>query len=629
MSLRLFSMLIIFSTLISQAAEIIDNSTLPNHNSRQNKAMLDNLAIELLRELPPECQSNAGFKDQDGKSIIIAQSHNAYWMDWMLDLSNTVQGFRKTNESTSFSPLEEQELTHIADCFMQYHDVIKANDTHKRITLFIPQNFSDVQDLIDPISFIFANINNLLLKKCAPDVVASRFRSYVYGDLEQGRRPIMLAVQQEIMNQIEEYKEDAIYPYIKHLEDIIDHEKLEAFKVELAKMLPQEEQTLSVFSEQIAAYKAFVQTKLIPHASVKNGLPKPIYELLLRINGVHQKPEAPLDVDTLTTKKVPCAVVSYESDLCTMLIKQGVADFELLYPQYISLANEIAATKNDTKRYPQNNPGIVIRNLMEDSSLKTQEEIVSMYHEVQEELENWIREDDFITLPDRPLRMRLGTPAEEASFPVPHVNTPCMIDNKGQKDEEYPEFVLCNALGNASPVGAYALSAHEGRPGHDLQFSSIVTQTVEGRMNLLESVLSSNSTNAEGWAHYVEYCMAKHYTSQARLAAMQDQLMRVCRTFLDPEINLGLISHEEVVEFYKEQLGLDAVAAKSEADRYSFLLPGQAVTYRFGALKISALYGKLERKLGDRFNTRRFHDALLSFGLLPLDLTAQFIKGRL
>lgn len=628
MLLRFFSVLTVVSFWTSQAAEIAENPSLPQCHSRQNKVNLDNLAIELLRQFPAECQSGAGFKDQDGKSIRIAQSHNAYWMDVMLNLSQKVQKFKETNE-TSFSDLEGQELTHISDCFRQYHDLIKTNDAHKRITLFIPQNFSDVQDLIDPISFIFANINNLLLKKCAPDVVASRFRSYVYGDLEQGQRPLILAVQQEILNQIEEYKEDTLYPYIKHLEDIVDFDKLETFKSELAKMLPQEIQTLQYFSEQIDIYKAFVKTKLIPNASLKNGLPKPIYELLLTINGVHQGPFKPTKIDALTTHKVPSADVSYESDLCAMLIKQGIADFELLYPQYISLANEIAATKNDAKRYPQNNPGIVIRHLMKDSSLKTQEEIVSMYHQVQEELEDWIREDDFITLPDRALRMRLGTPAEEASFPVPHVNTPCMIDNKGRKDEEYPEFVLCNALGNASPVGAYALSAHEGRPGHDLQFSSIVTQTVEGHMNLLESVLCSNSTNAEGWAHYVEYWMAKHYTSQARLAALQDQLMRVCRTFLDPEINLGLISHEEVVDFYKEQLGLDPVAAKSEADRYSFLLPGQAVTYRFGALKISALYAKLERKLGDRFNTRRFHDALLSFGLLPLDLTAQFIEERL
>lgn len=624
---RILSIFIIMGFYTSWSMDFRGSFSQHDDPPIQSYPDLNDIAIELIRQLPPECQSNAGFSDQESRSISVVESHNDHWMGIMIGISHKLYQLANIPRRTLSLNLEELELDYIADCFHQYYTLIKENDTSKRITLFIPLNFSDVQDLIDPISFIFANLNSLTLKNCAPEVIASRFRSYVYGDQKQ--LPLLTAVQREINNMIKKYKQETTYPYIKHLEDIIDPKKLTIFQSEVAKMIPQEKAALQEFSNQISNYTTFVQENLIPYASRTNGLPKPVYDALLAINGVRKGISRIRATNEPKCHRVPRAIIPAEFNLCDLLISQGKADFELLYPQYINLANEIAATKNDSRRYPQNNPGLVIRNLMEDSTLKSQEEIISMYNEVQEELEDWIREDDFITLPDRHLRMRLGTPAEEASFPIPHVNTPSFINNKGKNDKDWPEFVLCNAIGNASPMGAYALSAHEGRPGHDLQFSTMVTKTLEGKMNLLESVLSSNSTNTEGWAHWVEYWMAKHFTSQAKLAALQDQLMRVCRLFLDPQINMGLISHEEVVTFYTEKLGLDDVTAKSEADRYSFLLPGQAVTYRFGALKISALYEELEEKLRNRFSTRRFNDALLSFGLLPLDLVAQFIEKRL
>ena len=572
----------------------------PSEISSQSFTSMDELAKHVIRQMPPEFQSASGFMEMNGQAIDIKWDHNFAWQHTFETLAALIESESSVIPLTglTLTDSESAQKTHVAECFKDYVNLIKENDKYRRITLFMPLNFSDVQDLIDPMSYMFGNIQALVLKEISSDIIAQRLKGYI-----EGNRPLCQAVMLELLTLIKKYGNDALYPCKKYLLDIIKPAKINSFKKQMAEWLPNEPELCATFNGHVDGYVAFIYHSLLPKSRTTSYLPASIYKLMLKINGVD------------------CSLFQ--------LIKQGKADFDEYYDQFYITANQIALQKGDFERYPLNNPGVVLANLMADTPFSSEDETIAMYKDIQADIENIIIRENFITLPNRGLRMRPGTPAEEASFPVPHVNTPSFINNTGKENHDWPEFVLCDLKGNTSPSGAPALCAHEGRPGHDLQFSRMVEKTLDGQMNLFQTVLASNSTNAEGWAHYVEYQMSPHFSLEAELGALQDQLMRMARMFLDPQINLGLISHDDVVKFHQEKLGLGETAAKSEADRYSFLMPGQAVTYRFGALQIMNLRKSLEEKLGDNFSQRDFHDAILSHGLMPLEMVKGDIEAKM
>lgn len=550
------------------------------------------LSIHIIRQLHPEFQSCSGITEMDSQAIQIQNNHNQHWKQLLQTAIHLMEWGDAHNGSNS---LEQTQKAYVSKCFQDYVSLIDANNKHKRLTLFIPINYSDTQDLIDPISFMFNNIQALILKDRSTEIVATRLKGYLQSD-----RPLCLAVIDELKKQITTYGEGALYPSERQLRDIIKAEKIKDFKKQMAEWLPNHEDLCNLFNQHLDDYCAFIETILLPKSRKDTQLPRDIYELLLNINGIDT------DIQTLMTR--------------------GKADFDRHYDEFTKLANSIAQERNDSERYPLNNPGKVLSNLMMDTNVSA-EETVPLYKNIQKDIEQIIRQEDFITLPQRPLRMRSGTPAEESSFPVPHVNTPSYLNNTGENEHDWPEFVLCDLMNNRSPVGAYALCVHEGRPGHDLQFSRMVEETIQGKLNPFVTILASNSTNAEGWAHYVEYRMSPHFSRENQMGAYQDQLMRMARMFLDPGVNLGLYTHEDIVAFYKEKLGMDHIPATSEANRYTFLMPGQAVAYREGCLQIMDFRAELEQKFGGRFNQRLFHDTLLSYGLMPLNLIKDNIEN--
>jgi uncharacterized protein (DUF885 family) len=93
-------------------------------------------------------------------------------------------------------------------------------------------------------------------------------------------------------------------------------------------------------------------------------------------------------------------------------------------------------------------------------------------------------------------------------------------------------------------------------------------------------------------------------------------------------INTGQLTHEEAFNFMIEQTALSLPMATSEADRYSFRMPGQATSYYYGYMNLMRLRTEVEVKLGDRFNQREFHDFILEQGLLPPDLLRDAVLER-
>ena len=122
--------------------------------------------------------------------------------------------------------------------------------------------------------------------------------------------------------------------------------------------------------------------------------------------------------------------------------------------------------------------------------------------------------------------------------------------------------------------------------------------------------------------------MHEHLPLEAQLFNLYTRQMRAARMFMDPMINTGMLTPEEAVDFMVEQAALSLPMATSEADRYSFMMPGQATAYYYGYMNLMRLRTELEVRLGDDFNQREFHDFILEQGLLPPDILREAVLDR-
>jgi hypothetical protein len=259
------------------------------------------------------------------------------------------------------------------------------------------------------------------------------------------------------------------------------------------------------------------------------------------------------------------------------------------------------------------------------------EELEPFYREtVIPELERKIAAHGVVDLPNRPMIMRLATEAETAAQPAPHMQPPPLVNNTGQLGQ----FVL--PMGNPRsaddsesvyddfnyPAVAWTLSAHEGRPGHELQFTAMVERGV----SLARSLFAFNSANVEGWALYAEAEMVPYLPLKGQLLALQFRLLRAARAMLDPMLNLGLLSREEAERVLREEVVLSAPMTRQELDRYTFRSPGQATSYFYGYSRILELRAETELALGEKFERLAFNNFLLDQGLLPPDLLAEAVR---
>jgi uncharacterized protein (DUF885 family) len=254
-------------------------------------------------------------------------------------------------------------------------------------------------------------------------------------------------------------------------------------------------------------------------------------------------------------------------------------------------------------------------------------EVLDYYRNILKELETIIRDNELVTLPDREAAIRLATEAESAAAPVPFLSPPQLIGNTGQQGE----FVLVTHSPNeedggevsdfGSPASTWSLTAHEARPGHEMQFASMV----ENGISQARVIYAFNSANVEGWGLYSEAIMQQYLSPEAQLFGLKARLIRAARAFLDPMLNLGLIGKEEALELITRDVGLSKALANQEINRYTFRAPGQATSYYYGYMNLMSLRAEVELRMRDRFNQRAYHDFLLKQGLLPPDILRQAV----
>lgn len=359
------------------------------------------------------------------------------------------------------------------------------------------------------------------------------------------------------------------------------------------------EESYATLAAQLRDYNDWVRAEILPRSRTDYRLPKAMYEDALRNWGVYDSPEELIEVAT-----------------------KGYMDIR---NEMEALAPLIAAEKGwDTRDYRE-----VIALLKEEGAIDG-DKLLDHFHAVLRDLEEIIVREKIISLPEREAGIRIATAAETAAQPAPHLELPRMIGNTG----EYPSFIIPQLTQNEDgswvqtddtyAAGSWTLTVHEARPGHEMQFSSVI----ESGVSTARALFAFNSANVEGWGLYAEAIMKPYLSLEAQMISLQYRLMRAGRMFLDPMLNLGLITPEEAKDLIINDMAIGESWAQNEIERYTYRMPGQATAYYYGYNKMQSLRAQTELKLRDDFDQQAYHDFILAQGLLPPDILKEAVMNE-
>ena len=163
-----------------------------------------------------------------------------------------------------------------------------------------------------------------------------------------------------------------------------------------------------------------------------------------------------------------------------------------------------------------------------------------------------------------------------------------------------------------------ALTLHESVPGHHLQIAR--AQELNGLPNFRRN--AGYTAYVEGWGLYAESLgseMGFYADPYSKFGQLTYEMWRACRLVVDTGMHAFGWSREQAIDLMKENTAKTENDIIVEVDRY-IVWPGQALAYMIGSLKIKELRAKASKELGARFDVRKFHNAVLDDGPLPLDL---------
>jgi hypothetical protein len=357
------------------------------------------------------------------------------------------------------------------------------------------------------------------------------------------------------------------------------------------------EEPYAKLKTQLAAYDDFVRREVLPRARADFRLPPEIYAFRLEQFGV----DMPVDE----------------------LVRRAEVAFREIQNEMEALAPLVAKEKGLTVTDYRG----VLRELKKQQI--TGEAILPFFQKRIQALEEIIRREKIVSLPERPMKFRLASEAESVTVPAPHMNPPRLIGNTGEMGSFILPLRIPGKQGQDSlqlddftyDAFSWPVTAHEGRPGHDLQFASLI----ENGVSKARAIFAQNGVNVEGWALYAEAEVKPYLPLDGQLASLQSRLARAARAILDPSLQRGTVTREEAMRVLHEDVGLSEGLSLQEVQRYTFLGPGQATCYFTGYTRLMELRSEVERILGPKFDRRRYHDFLLAQGLLPPKLLRQAV----
>ena len=415
-----------------------------------------------------------------------------------------------------------------------------------------------------------------------------------YAGLDPGYTALTEILKQRITEQMA--KPGVIYPakveietemarnsnYVEGIAALMQKYKLTGWEEPFAKL-----------KTQLTDYDAWVRATVLPKARNDFRLPPQHYALDMELYGIDIPPEQ-------------LAAMAHQA-------------FTEIQGEMKPIAARIAKRRN----LPSLDYRVVIRDLKKEQLVG--DAILPFYQDRLKQIEKIIVEQQIVSLPDRPARIRIATAAETAQQPAPHMVPPPFIHNTGQKGEFVLPLNIPAGPGQTSTekyddftydAAAWTLTAHEARPGHELQFDSML----EHGVSLARVRYAFNSTNVEGWGLYSEYLIKPYMPEEGKLISLDLRLQRAARAFLDPELQAGKITPADAFHVLEDDVVLSHAFAEEEVERFTYRAPGQANSYFYGYTKLIALREDTEKALGPKFNQKKFHDFILAQGLLPPDM---------
>ncbi len=360
------------------------------------------------------------------------------------------------------------------------------------------------------------------------------------------------------------------------------------------------EPAVAKLREQMASYDSFVRKEVLPRSRDDFRLPAAIYKIRLEGYGVDFTP-AELE----------------------RLAHQSFTEIQ-------GQMQDVAARVAKERGFASSDYRSVIRELKKKQF--NGDEILPQYEHTLAQIEDIVRKYNLITLPSRPAIIRLASAAETAQQPAPHMQPAPLLNNHGERGAfvlpmgtkgqngdslQYDDFTF--------PAAAWTLISHEARPGHELQFDAMIEQGV----SLARANYAFNSTNVEGWGLYSEWFMLPYMPDEGKLISLQFRLQRAARAFLDPELQEGKVTPERAMQMLQRDVVISKAFATEEVDRFTFRAPGQAVSYFDGMTRLLEIRAAAEKALGTKFDVRKFHDFILSQGLLPPALLSKAVMEDL
>jgi uncharacterized protein (DUF885 family) len=460
---------------------------------------------------------------------------------------------------------------------------------------------------VDATALVFGGLRSLLDPQVAADRrPAAVVRVRKYAGLAEGYEPITAQAMRRTRAKLSNSK--LLWPAKAQVERDLGNgpvliqgmEKLfEQFKIEGWR------EPFDTLKKQLAEYQEFVRAEILPKSRTDFRLPTDLYAYSLDQVGVRMGPE-------------PLAGAARAA------FKEIQAEMQKLAPAVAKVQGLQATDYRE-----------VIRALKKDQIVG--DAILPHYRKRLEEIEAIIKRENLVTLPQREARIRIATAAEAAQQPAPNMRPPRLLGNTG----EMGEFIL--PLNIPAPPGSkdatlqyddftfqaasWTLTAHEARPGHEMQFAKMI----EAGVSVARALFAFNSTNVEGWGLYAEWITLPYMPPDGQLISLQFRLMRAARAFLDPELHMGRVTPDEARRVLLEDVVLSEAMTQQEVERYMFRSPAQATSYFYGYTQLIELRQQVEKAFGARFSARDFHDFILAQGLLPPELLkeatlTQFVK---
>jgi hypothetical protein len=420
-----------------------------------------------------------------------------------------------------------------------------------------------------------------------------------YAGMEPGYKPLADILKQRVMEQMA--KPGVVYPARTEIETELGRNPnyMEGIAALLQKYkLTGWQEPYNKLKAQLTEYDAWTKANVLPKARADFRLPPEEYALNLEDYGIDIPP-------------AQVAAMAHQM-------------FGELQAEMKPIAEQIAKQRH----LPSSDYRDVIRELKKQQLVG--DAILPFYQERLKQIERIIVDKQIVTLPDRPARIRIATAAETAQQPAPHMVPPPFLHNTGQKGEFVLPLNIPAGPGQASAekyddftfdAAAWTLTAHEARPGHELQFDSML----EHGVSLARIRYAFNSTNVEGWGLYSEYLIRPYMPLEGQLISLDYRLLRAARAFLDPELQSGKMQPADAFRVLEQDVVQSHAFAQQEVERYTYRAPGQANSYFYGYTKLIALRKDVEAALGAKFNQKKFHDFILAQGLLPPDLMRQAV----